>query len=446
MSSSPKESVDVVALMDQAAFRGLSLRVSILTVLAMIFDGFDVQAIGFAAPALLGEFGITRPQLSPILAAGLIGMALGAFSFGAMGDRLGRRNALTLSLLLVAVTSFGTAFVSSPNEMVAWRFFTGIGLGGVVPNCTALMVEFAPKSVRNVVVALTIVGVPIGGVLGAEVAAQIMPIFGWRSIFIVGAILPGALAIVILFMLPESPRYLAKLGNRTADIAALLNRITQRTDFRADMDFVIREPQQKAANTGVAAVLANEFRRDTLLIWLVFATNIFAVYAFFNWLPTVLQAVDLPMSTALRGALVFNLGGVVASVIFAVCISRFGSSATLKVVGIGAVITTFAMGFIPPQSVSLLMVFMALAGGCILGMQVCMYAVAAHAYPTEIRSTGVGWAAGIARLGGIASSLVGGLLLTLGEGTTPFFVAVALVLVPTLLGVWLLQRHMPATR
>lgn len=103
------------------------------------------------------------------------------------------------------------------------------------------------------------------------------------------------------------------------------------------------------------------------------------------------------------------------------------------------------MGFVSATNVAVLLALMALAGGCILGMQVCMYAVAANAYPTAVRSTGVGWASGIARLGGIASSLVGGVLLSLGQGTTPFFVAVALVLVPTLIGVWLLQRHLPAT-
>lgn len=300
------------------------MRVSILTVLAMVFDGFDIQAIAFAAPALLPEFGIARPQLGPILAAGLIGMALGAFAFGAAGDRLGRRVALTASLALIALTSLGTVFASSADELVIWRFLTGIGLGGVTPNCTALMVEFAPLSVRNVVVALTVVGVPIGGVLGAEVAAQLMPVFGWRSIFVVGSILPGALAVAVLLFLPESPRYLARIGGHGPRLAVLLNRVMQRPAFDASMSFVVVEPQKSIAKSSVAAVLGAEFRRDTLLIWMIFATNIFAVYAFFNWLPTVLASVGLPMSIALRGSLIFNLGGVVASLVVAMCVSSFG--------------------------------------------------------------------------------------------------------------------------
>ena len=298
---------------------------------------------------------------------------------------------------------------------------------------------------RNVVVALTVVGVPLGGVLGAEVAAQLMPLFGWRSIFVVGAVLPGALALVLLLSLPESPRYLARLGGQGAKLAGLLNRVTRSQQFDASMPFVVVEPQTGVARSSVAAVLGPEFRRDTLLIWMIFATNIFAVYAFFNWLPTVLASVGLPMAIALRGSLIFNLGGVVASLLVAICVSRFGSRNTLRVVGIGAIVTTLAMGFVTPTDVTVLLMLMALAGGCILGMQVCMYAVAANVYPTAVRSTGVGWASAIARLGGIASSLIGGVLLSLGQGMTPFFVAVALVLVPTLLGVWLLQRHMPAT-
>lgn len=437
--------VDVVDVLDRAAFRGPSVLVSVLTVLAMVFDGFDIQAIAFAAPALLPEFGITRPQLGPILAAGLLGMALGAFVLGALGDRIGRRAALTASLLLIAVTSLGTAFTNDPNELLAWRFLTGIGLGGVTPNCTALMVEFAPRSVRNVVVAFTVVGVPIGGVLGAEVAAQLMPLFGWRAIFWVGAILPGLLAVIVLLSLPESPRYLARIARDGARLAALLNRVTQSRSFEPTMTFVVREPGDETTSSGAMAVLAPEFRRDTLLIWMVFATNIFAVYAFFNWLPTVLASVGLPLPTALRGSLVFNLGGVLGALLVAMGVSRFGSRRTLGIVGIGAVATTLATGFVPPQNVSGLLALMALAGGCILGMQVAMYAVAASAYPTAVRSTGVGWASAIARFGGIASSLVGGVLLTLGQGTRPFFVAVALVLVPTLIGMRLLQRHIPAS-
>ena len=453
--SAGSDTVDVVGVMNHAEFRGVPVLVSVLTVLAMVFDGFDIQAIAFAAPGVLAEFGIGRPQLGPILAAGLVGIAVGAFVLGPAGDRFGRRFALTASLIIVAVMSLGAATAQSPEQLAAWRFATGIGLGGVVPNCTTLMLEFAPLAVRNTIVVLTVVGVPIGGVLGAAVAAQIMPVFGWRAIFVVGAALLGVLALVILLWLPESPRYLARVGNQGARLAALLNRITRRNDFRENMQFEVREADQSAKPASVSTLLSPQYRRDTLLIWLIFLTNIFAVYAFFNWLPTVLSAAGLSLTIALRGALVFNLGGVLAALLLAACMSRFGSRPTLAAVGAGAILTTLAMGFVhvvpasaaaPSQGVVLLLCVMGLSGACILGMQTCMYAVAASAYPTSVRSTGVGWASGLSRVGGILSSFAGGALLAQGGGMQPFFIAIAVVLIPTLLGVLLLRRHLPATR
>lgn len=423
--------VDVVALMDRAAFRGVPLLVSVLTTVAMILDGFDIQLIAFAAPHLIEEFGISRMHLGPILASGLVGMAIGGFVLGTAGDRFGRRVALSTSLLLVAVTSLGAAFCASPNQLMWWRLATGVGLGGVVPNCTAMMMEFAPLAVRNMVVALTVVGVPIGGVLGAEVAARILPTVGWRAMFIIGATLPGVLAAVILLMLPESPRYLARTGRQGAQLAGLLSRVTGGSDLHADMKFDVREPERVSAQAGLVALLGRDFRRDALLIWLIFATNIFAVYAFFNWLPTVLRSEGLPLTTALRGSLIFNLGGVVAAFFLAGCMTRFGSRSTLRIVGCCSVAVTIAMGFVSVEAanpvgeahgVAMLLTMMSLAGACILGMQVCMFAVAANAYPTEIRSAGVGWASGIARVG-----------------------AIGLVLVFTVLGVVLLRRHIVAT-
>jgi AAHS family 4-hydroxybenzoate transporter-like MFS transporter len=449
MHSEPKTAtVDVVGIMDRARFAGVPLFVTTLSALAMIFDGFDIQIIAFAAPSLLAEFGIPRAQLGPILAAGLVGMALGAFTLGPLGDSKGRRFALTVSLLLIAVTSAGAATSADPTELMWWRLATGIGLGGTVPNAVAMTLEYAPLAVRNTVVAMTNVGVPIGGMIGAEIAAHVIPAFGWRALFWIGALLPALLAIVIAVWMPESPRYLARRGRDRDRLAALLNRLGGRNDLHAGMDFEVREEAPVNQSAGARALLAPAFRRDTLLIWLIFFTNIFAIYAFVNWMPTVLSAAGLPMGIALRGSLAFNLGGVVASFVLAVLMSRFGSRATLRVVAALAVAVTLAIAFIevtpPDRGVLLLLGAVTLAGATILGLQVCMFTVAANAYPTEVRSGGVGWASGIARIGGVLSSLVGGVLLTADGETTRFFVAIAIVLVAAFIGVYLLGRHIPA--
>ncbi|MEZ5498670.1 MAG: MFS transporter [Steroidobacteraceae bacterium] len=443
--------IDVIDILDRAPFAGLSLAVSIYTVIAMIFDGFDIQAIAFAAPKVMAEWQIDRNTLAPVFMAGLVGMAVGAIGVSWISDRFGRRVALLLGSAVIALMSLGAAFSGDVTELTVWRFLTGIGLGGVVPTSTALMVEYAPLKVRNLVVALTVVGVPIGGMLGAEVAAQIIEPFGWRAVFMVGAILPALLCIAMFFGLPESPRYLARHKARFGELARILNRISGSTTFAANNSFYVREELASESNATLAAIFSRALRYDTAIIWLIFITNIFAVYAFFNWLPVVLSSVGLPITTALRGSLFFNLGGVVAAIVLASLVSRFGSRFVLTIVGIGAVLSTFAIGLVPVdsaaagQSTMLLMSAMTLSGACILGMQVAMYAVAAHAYPTNCRSTGVGSASGVARLGGIVSSFAGSILLAMGEGMSPFFTGIAGVLVLTLIGVVLLRRHMPAT-
>ncbi len=446
--------IDVVAVMDAAPFRGVPLYVASLMLLAMVFDGFDIQAIAFVAPKLLEEFSITRPQLGPVLAAGLIGMAVGAFLLGPVGDRRGRRLALTISLLIIAVMSLGAVSARSLGELTAWRFATGVGLGGVIPNCTALMLEYAPRSVRNLIVALTTVGVPIGGVLGAEVAAHVIPAFGWRAVFVIGALLPAGLAVAIWLTLPESPRYLAKLAGRGAELARILNRVTGRSDFAADTRFAVIEPESVGERAGVATLLSPQFRRDTLALWVMFATNIFAVYAFFNWLPVVLSAAGLSLGVALRGALIFNLGGVAGALLISLVMSRYGSRWVLRCLALAAIVTTASMSLLPiarstsvagTDGVAGLLVLMGLAGACILGLQICIYIVTANAYPTAIRASGVGWASAVARLGGVVSGFAGGALLALGQGARPFFLSVATILIPLLIGAWFLGRHVAPT-
>src|SRR5688572_29230422 len=168
--------VDVEAVMDGTRFAGLPLLVMVCAAVILVLDGFDIQAIGFAAPAIAADLGLQRSDLVPVLAASLIGMALGGFTLGACGDRWGRRPALILSVLTFGLATLLTATASDVTALAVWRFVTGVGLGGALPNATALMAEFAPPRVRSQAITAAIVGIPIGGMVGATIAAEILPI------------------------------------------------------------------------------------------------------------------------------------------------------------------------------------------------------------------------------------------------------------------------------
>lgn len=436
--------VNVEAVLDGARFAGLPLLVTLCAVMVLVLDGLDIQIIGLVAPALSEEFVVAREALSPVLAASLVGMAAGALVIGAAGDRWGRRPVLLASVVLFGATTLSATGASSLESLTAWRFLTGVGLGGALPNATALMAEFAPPRWRNQAIAVAIVGAPIGGMLGAALAAQIVPAYGWRALFVVGGALPLLAAVLMYFVLPESARFLATRPARARELAALLNRIERTGRYSAEECFL---PDARSARpaAGPKALFSRQLLRDTLSTWVVFGTNIFCMYVFFNWAPVVLTSLGLDLATAVRGALVFNLAGVVGALANAWVIAWFGSRWPLAALaGAGSLALLYLSQVSATSGAALpsLMAGVAAAGFTITAVQIGMYGVVAHIYPTLCRSSGVGWALGAGRLGGILSSFAGGLWLAQG-GAPAFFKGVALVLLLTFFGVLAIRRHSP---
>jgi MFS transporter, AAHS family, 4-hydroxybenzoate transporter len=443
-----RDAVEVTGVIDRAPFGSYALAVSVLTTLALVFDGFDIQAIAFAAPRLMSDWSMDRAALAPILAAGLLGMFVGALVLGIAGDRYGRRRALLASIALMALSSLLAATADGPAPLAAYRFLTGLGLGGALPNATALMVEFAPLAIRTVIVAITVVGVPIGGMIGAAIATRLVPALGWPSIFVLGGVLPGVLLLAMAWLLPESPQYLARHPQRSKELARILNRVLGAARYDGSERFTNRDLRTAAERTGPLALFNVEHRRETLVIWLIFFTNVFTAYCYFSWTPTVLSAVGLSLATALHGLLLFNLGGVVGALLGAWWMGRAGSRPVLLTLAGVAALSTLALGWVEatPQDNRALMACLLIAGAGVSGVQVQMYTVAASAYPTQLRATGVGWALGTARLGGVLSAFAGSVVQMLGSGLKPFFTGIAVVILATFTGLLLLRRHLPPRR
>ena len=405
--------IDVDQVLESGRLRGPVLVVLLCAASTLILDGFDIQAAGFAAPALVNDLHVTRAALGPALAASLVGMALGAAGIGALGDRWGRRRTLLLSTALFGFATLLAATATSVATLALWRFITGIGLGGALTTATALVAEFSPRRFRAQAIGAIQMGVPIGGMTGAALAAELIPSYGWRSVFVVGGALPVLAAAVMYFVLPESPCFLAAQG------------------------------QSATGRSGMRALFTPQLRWDTAIVSLAFLTNMYAVYAFFSWAPLVLTSLGFELVTAVRGALVFNLAGIVGVITISLLISRLGSRRPLAVFAfVSAAALTwlalFAHGLLP------LMGGIAVAGAAISAVQVGMYTLAAHVFPTECRTSGVGWVLGTGRVGGIASALGGGLLLTL-SGPGGFFGCIAAVLLFTFASVLAVRRQITAS-
>src|SRR5688572_1849077 len=408
-------SMNVSTELGSRSVAGVPLSVFLGTFLIMVLDGLDVQLIGFAAPALIGEYGISRSALGPALAASVIGMSVGAVGIGPVGDRWGRRPALLLSAVLFGVMTLLTATATSVGTLALWRFLTGIGLGAALPGAVALMAEFAPARHRSQLVVMSLLGVPVGGIVGSALAAEVIPELGWRAMFVVGGVLPIVAASVLFFVLPESPGFLA----RTA----------------------------RSSDSGLRAVFGRAHAGDAVVLMIAFFASLFAAYAFFSWVPVVLTSLSFPLDQAVRSALVFNLAGVLGSLLNAWLISRIGSLLPLATVASVAVLSLIALAGMTlgadaaPGGLATFTIIAA-AGFGIHALQTGLYLVSAHVFPTECRTSGVGFASGAGRLGGIVSSLTGGVLLA-GAGAAGFFGGVAFVLVLSVVCVLTLRRHIP---
>src|SRR3979411_1281175 len=234
--------VDVAEFIDQQPVGGFQIRLLLTCAAVLFLDGFDTQAIGYVAPALAREWGLSKGALGPVFSAGLFGLMIGALVFGPLADRIGRKKIIILSTVAFGLGALVTAFVQDVNSLLAIRFLTGLGLGGAMPNAIAMTSEFNPRRRRATMVMIMFCGFSVGAALGGLLAAALIPQFGWRSVFVVGGVAPLLLAPLLALWLPESVRFLALTGRANEGGAQLLRMITPNAAFPAATQFVIHEP------------------------------------------------------------------------------------------------------------------------------------------------------------------------------------------------------------
>jgi MFS transporter, AAHS family, 4-hydroxybenzoate transporter len=194
-------STDVQAFLDEHPFSPFQWLIFALCFCVVLLDGFDTAAIGYIAPSLVSEWGIERSALGPVLSAALFGLVVGSLSAGPLADRFGRKTILSISVLIFGLACLASAFSAGLNQLVAWRFITGVGLGAAMPNAVTMMNEYCPEARRATLTNAMFCGFPLGAAFGGFVAAWIIPHFGWRSVLLLGGIAPLFLGVLILFVL-----------------------------------------------------------------------------------------------------------------------------------------------------------------------------------------------------------------------------------------------------
>lgn len=428
----PTQRVNVAELLANSTLGPLQKRVFLLCALCLIIDGFDVQAMGYVAPAVFAELQIPRPELGKLLAAANVGVLIGSLVFSPVADKIGRRPVLIGATMFFAVLTLITAFAQSLTQLLWLRFVAGIGMGCIIPNATALVGEFSPLK-RRVTLMMTItVGFTAGAALGGFVAAALIETFGWRSVFLVGGAVPLAIAAVMITSLPESLQFLAVRRNNPVALARWLTKLDPTLRVDGSTEYVANEKSEG----GVPVVhLFREGRGAvTILLWVINFMNLLSLYSLAGWLPTILTSNGFGQQTAVLVGTILQVGGTIGTFGLAWLISRGGFIPMLTISFLIAAASIFVIG--SPAvlgSVTLLFVVVFIAGWGVIGSQPGVNALAATYYPTYLRSTGVGWGLGIGRVGAIVGPMIGGALLAQQWTIQQLFWAAALPAVITTL-------------
>jgi MFS transporter, AAHS family, 4-hydroxybenzoate transporter len=376
--------------------------------MVIVLDGFDTQSIGFLAPSMAETLRVPVKTFGPIFAAALVGLMISSMLSGPMADRWGRKWPIVTCTLIFGSFAMLTAHCTSFDQLLAFRFLTGLGLGGALSNSVALMSEYAPKRLLAVIVSIMFCGMPAGAVLATQVSAIMLPRWGWQSVFYAGGVLPLTLALLLIAVLPESVRYLEVSGANERKISKILSRISPEL---ATAPRSRSEHQDQRTKAPVVNLFTEGRAPGTILLWIPFFMNLLMLYFVVFWLPALLRQTGKPVSAGVTAIMLFSVGGIAGSFVEGNLMNRWGA---FQVLLADFLCTTLLIGSLAySNSFPLMMTITFVLGFVVQGAQGGLSAVAATFYPISIRSTGIGWCLGIGRIGSIVGPILGGVMLKL---------------------------------
>ncbi|TQL62271.1 AAHS family benzoate transporter-like MFS transporter [Propioniferax innocua] len=422
---------------------------------ALIFDGYDIVVYGTIVsgwlenPSLIGETTITAAQAGTVGSYALIGVMIGALAAGAIGDHIGRRRMVLAS---IAWFSIGMALTAtSPNLAFfsVMRLLTGLGLGSLLAVLGALVAEFAPTDRKNQFNAIVYSGIPAGGVVASLVALVVLAPFGWRTLFMIGALPLVTLLPLAFYFIPESPKWLETRGRRdeAEKIAALTGVALEPMGTPAPEVGAVPE------KVGFAGLFGSRLAIPTLLLGMMSFSGLLLTYGLNTWLPKIMQGYDKGEQYSLFFLLLLNAGAVIGGLAAAWAADRFfGPQKTIVFTFFLAALTLFGMTFRFPDLI--LFAFIFIAGTGTLGTQVLIYGKVSNFYATKVRAAGVAWCAGFGRLGGIFGPVIGGAIVgafvsqadPTAAGRIAFWVFAGVAMLGAVLCALVPQKHSEAER
>jgi AAHS family 4-hydroxybenzoate transporter-like MFS transporter len=405
------ETIDASAIIENQKLNGFVIKLILLSIAITFFDGFDMNVIAYTAPYLGESFHLSKIQLGQLFTAGTFGTLIGGLVFGFLADIYGRRRTI-----IAAATSFGvlTVLFATANRfhmLLLLRFVNGLAIGGLLPLCWALNIEYVPRRYRATIVTVVMLGYTLGSSLGAPITIWLAPRYGWQAVFLFGGVATLIVAGMLAIGLPESVRYLITREKQPAKVAAYLRGIAPQTAIPNGARFVLSDEvaNTRGAPFRLGRLFENELRVITPLLWLAYMASSMAIYFKSNWTPIVFELLGYSRNQAATFSSISAIGSAIGGLLIMRLIDRAGvvaiacmatiAIAPLLIVGLAE--TGFWAFLIVNFIVNILV------GGVHYGM----HSVSGLFYPSAFRANGAGWATSIAKFGSIAGPLIGGFIL-----------------------------------
>ncbi|MFZ0444483.1 MAG: MFS transporter [Bacillus sp. (in: firmicutes)] len=399
--------VNPTKVIGTSKFNKFHLGLFLWSFMIILFDGYDLSVYGTALPLIMDEWGLDSVVAGTMGSYGLFGMMFGAFVFGVLADKIGRKKVIIINVLIFSLFTFLCGFAETATVFSIFRFIAGLGLGGIMPNVAALVMDYAPNSMKIRLVSLTLVSFAVGGALAPTVGVLLIESFGWVSVFIVAG-LPLLGLPFMMKQLPESTSYMIRTGQKKK-LFETLSKVNP--EFTYNLDDEIEEVKVEQVKSPVMGLFKGNRALSTVAFWAAFFCSLLMVYGLNTWLPKLMIQAGYGLNSSLTFLIALQGGAVIGILALSNLCEKYGSKKILIPTYIAGAIALTLLGFGGNSVVIFLLV--AIAGAATTGSQVLIQAYVTAYYPADMRSTGIGVASGVGRLGGMLGPILGGFLLTL---------------------------------
>ncbi|MGF6876932.1 MFS transporter [Paraburkholderia sp. MM5477-R1] len=407
---SSQSTIDVQSFIDGRKMSFYQLSVIAICVAVLVLDGFDAVMIAYMAPSLAGILHLAPKELGPLFAAGLGGLTVGAFLCGPLADKVGRKRVLIASVAIFGGFTLLSSLFHSLSSLTTLRFLAGLGLGGAGPSAMALIAEMCPRDRRSSQLAWLGCGIPLGGGIAGFVAAKMIPVYGWSSMFVIGGVLPLLLLIAIAIRVPDSVRFLLLHHAGQSKVRRVMSKIAPEQDFSSATFSSRNEKESRAV---VLDLFKDGLASSTLLLWLASFCTLMVVYFLTNWLPILLHSTKHSLGETSLLLSLFLIGSPFGSLTVGFLMDRYSRHLCMVVSAFIAAVCLIVIGNVVSDLLPAAVVIMAVGascGACVTGSSI----LASFMYPTAVRATGIGWTAGCGRLGSVFGTMSGSVLLATG--------------------------------